>query len=298
MSAMESACLRTASGKIAPSVVAFFGEAPIGLQRELGINREKVISASHDGVHDGARRGKAILRRVGGLRQRIGQQALERDFAKRSAGFRSAENGLKDLRGLRKILARLLQLSDFLVHLGQRVGGGFQLLGDVPLRFRIELARGSDAGHQFLADLPELLRYTLHQVIELAGNGLELGRERTLHFLPHGGKLRFRTPARRAQHKRHEHDSDHAGRQPDNGIRQHSPPKPFLSCCCEVARSTLARLRSHCHPERPGRLRFKCGAGVFSPASWFRILGGRSFSSDIKTPQERGFAPEAPAVAC
>ena len=91
------------------------------------------------------------------------------------------------------------------------------MLGDVPLRFRIELARGGDAGHQFLADLPELLRYTLHQVIELAGNRLELGRERALHFLPHGGQLRFRTPARRAQHQRHDHDSKYPRRKPDHG---------------------------------------------------------------------------------
>ena len=120
------------------------------------------------------------------------------------------------MRGLREILARLLQLSDFLVHLSERFGRGFQLIGDVSLRFRIQLARGSDAGHQFLTDLPELLCDRLHQMIELAGDGFELASKRTLHFLPNGGQLRFRAPARRAQHQRHDHDSKRSGRKPDS----------------------------------------------------------------------------------
>ena len=111
--------------KIAPGVVAFFGEAPISLQWKLGINREQALSGSHDGVHNCARGSKTILRRIGGLGQRIGEQTLQRNLAERPARFGSAENRLKRLRGLREILAGLLHLAHLLTHLDERVGRGF-----------------------------------------------------------------------------------------------------------------------------------------------------------------------------
>jgi hypothetical protein len=63
--------------------------------------------------------------------------------------------------------------------------------------------------------LPELLRDGLHQMIQLAGDGLKLGRERILHFLAHRGQLRFLAPARRPEHERNEHDCEYAGSKPD-----------------------------------------------------------------------------------
>ena len=98
------------------------------------------------------------------MRQRVAEQAFQRDFAQRAARLRAAQNRLQRLRGFRKILAGLLHFADFLAHLQQGFGGGLQLLRHVALRVRGELAGGGDAGLQFLPHLAELLRHRLHQI--------------------------------------------------------------------------------------------------------------------------------------
>ena len=60
---------------------------------------------------------------------------------------------------------------------------------------------------QFLADLTQLGRHRLHQVVDLSGDGLAVQRERTLHLLADGGKLLIRAAARGPQH-----DCDHYNR--------------------------------------------------------------------------------------
>ena len=64
------------------------------------------------------------------------------------------------------------------------------------LRVAREFARRSHASLQFLANLSELRRHRLHQMVDLCGHGLPLQRQRILHLLAHLGKLFIRTAAR------------------------------------------------------------------------------------------------------
>ena len=93
--------------------------------------------------------------------------------------------------GLRHILARLIQLANFLVHLHEHFGGRLQLLGNVSLRVGRELSAGGHAVLKFLPDLAELLRHSLcekvHLLIDVRVYCLALLGDGSLHLLPGGG---------------------------------------------------------------------------------------------------------------
>jgi len=58
----------------------------------------------------------------------------------------------------------LLQLSDFLVHLSECFGRGFQLIGDVRCASAFNCPVEVTPVINFLTDLPELLCHRLHQI--------------------------------------------------------------------------------------------------------------------------------------
>jgi hypothetical protein len=82
------------------------------------------------------------------------------------------------------------------------------------------VARGRDAGLQFLPHLAQLLRHRLDEMIELRRQILPLRSERTLHFLPDRRKLGFRTPAGGPGDRAHHSSRQKPDGQPYSGIHQ------------------------------------------------------------------------------
>src|SRR5258708_32458900 len=81
--------------KRAAGFIAVGLNAAEGVERKLGGDGQDFFVAQKDGGIDSLAAGEAILRGVLRRRQRIFEQAIERDFTEDAAGFRSAEDGFE-----------------------------------------------------------------------------------------------------------------------------------------------------------------------------------------------------------
>jgi hypothetical protein len=137
-----------------------------------------------------------------------------------------------------------LHFADFLAHLHQRVGGRLQPARDLALRFAGQLAARCDAGLQFLANLPELLRDGLHHLIELRVHALRLRHERGLQFLARRRDL-FLGAASGAGGPHHRRDNRNYNRARCNPNQHAHSGSPSFSCCVRTtslpANRTLRR---------------------------------------------------------